>query len=80
LVSLRGDDSPGKRDPECGEKLLAGSRSRLPGLGPLVWTRLCEGLWSVPMLVSSLLVSTSTREAAGSGGLFLPGPDIPYFF
>jgi tetratricopeptide (TPR) repeat protein len=79
LVSLRGDDSPGKRDPECGEKLLAGARSRLPGLGPLVWTRLCEGLWSVPMLVPSLLVSTSTPRPPDQAASSFPDLTFPVF-
>ena len=66
--------------PECSEKLLADSRSRLPRLGPLVWTGLCESLRSVPMLVPSLLVRPIKAEAARSGGLFIPAPEIPYFF
>jgi hypothetical protein len=53
----------GQHAPERSKELFPDSRNGLPRLGPLVWTRLCQGLWSVQMLVPSLLVKS--RESGG---------------
>lgn len=49
--------------PNAAKNFSPNSRNGLPRLGPLVWTRLCQGLWSVQMLVPSLLVKS--RESGG---------------
>ena len=48
----------GQHPSECSQKLLADSRNGLPRLGPLVWTGLCQGLWSIQVLVPPLLVKS----------------------
>jgi hypothetical protein len=55
LLSQCGDGF-GQYASERSEKLLADSWDGLPRLGPLVWTGLCQGLWSIQVLVPPLLV------------------------
>ncbi len=45
-------------------QLYASRRSRLPGMGPLVRSGLCQGLRSVSLLVSTLLVVDPRRRRA----------------
>src|SRR5580698_756028 len=50
------------------EKVLADSGSGLPRLGPLVRPGLCQGLWSIPVLVPPLLVMLQKKERSQCAG------------
>jgi hypothetical protein len=47
----------------------------LPRLGPLVWTGLCQGLWSIQVLVPPLLLKSQKRGGSPKPGglLYLDG-------
>ena len=66
--------------PNAARNYSPNSRSRLPRLGPLVRTGLCESLWSVSMLVPSLLVRQVKEGHRIPVAFFIFGANIPYSF